>query len=118
MEALVADTVDAFAPLAIRRDVVITADTPPRLHARVDAEAWKQVLTNMLDNAVKYGPPGQTVHVRLLASGGLMRLEVEDEGPGVPVDERESVWRRFHRLDRDRGTVRSGSGLGRAAASR
>lgn len=114
MEALVADTVDSFAPLAIRRDVVITADTPPRLHARVDAEAWKQVLTNMLDNAVKYGPSGQTVHVRLLASGGLMRLEVEDEGPGVPVDERESVWRRFHRLDRDRGTVRSGSGLGLA----
>ncbi|HEX3578869.1 MAG TPA: HAMP domain-containing sensor histidine kinase [Thermoanaerobaculia bacterium] len=114
MEALVADTVEAFAPLAMRRDVVITADTPPRLHARVDAEGWKQVLTNMLDNAVKYGPPGQTVHVRLLASGGLMRLEVEDEGPGVPVDEREFVWRRFHRLDRDRGTARSGSGLGLA----
>ncbi|HEV7570016.1 MAG TPA: HAMP domain-containing sensor histidine kinase [Thermoanaerobaculia bacterium] len=114
MEALVADTVDAFAPLAMRRDVVITADTPPRLHALVDGEAWKQVLTNMLDNAVKYGPPGQTVHVRLLANGGLMRLEVEDEGPGVPADERESVWRRFHRLDRDRGTVRSGSGLGLA----
>jgi signal transduction histidine kinase len=114
MEALVADTVDAFAALALRRDVVITADTPPRLHARVDAEAWKQVLTNMLDNAVKYGPPGQTVHVRLLASGGLMRLEVEDEGPGVPADQRESIWRRFHRLDRDRGTVRSGSGLGLA----
>ena len=114
METLVADTVDAFAPLAMRRDVVITADTPPRLHARVDAEAWKQVLTNMLDNAVKYGPPGQTVHVRLLASGGLMRLEVEDEGPGVPADEREWVWQRFHRLDRDRGTVRSGSGLGLA----
>jgi signal transduction histidine kinase len=114
MEALVADTVDAFVPLAMRRDVVITADTPPRLHARVDGEAWKQVLTNMLDNAVKYGPPGQTVHVRLLASGGLMRLEVEDEGPGVPADERESVWQRFHRLDRDRGTARSGSGLGLA----
>ena len=114
MEALVADTVDAFAPLAMRRDVVITADTPPRLHALVDGEAWKQVLTNMLDNAVKYGPSGQTVHVRLLASSGLMRLEVEDEGPGVPAGERESVWRRFHRLDRDRGTARSGSGLGLA----
>ena len=114
MEALVADAVDAFAALAMRRDVIITADTPPRLHARVDGEVWKQVLTNMLDNAVKYGPPGQTVHVRLLASGGLMRLEVEDEGPGIPAEEREMIWRRFHRLDRDRGTARSGSGLGLA----
>jgi signal transduction histidine kinase len=114
MEALVAEAVDAFAPLAMRRDVVITADTPPRLHARVDCEAWKQVLTNMLDNAVKYGPPGQTVHVRLLARGGMIRLEVEDEGPGVPADERESVWRRFHRLERDRGTHKAGSGIGLA----
>jgi signal transduction histidine kinase len=114
MEALVADAVDAFAPLAMRRDVVITVDTPPRLHARVDGEAWKQVLTNMLDNAVKYGPPGQTVHVRLSAQKTMIRLEVEDEGPGVPAGERESIWLRFHRLDRDRGTHKSGSGIGLA----
>jgi signal transduction histidine kinase len=114
MEALVADAVDAFAPLAMRRDVVITADTPPRLHARVDCDAWKQVLTNMLDNAVKYGPPGQTVHVRLSREKAMIRLEVEDEGPGVPADERESIWQRFHRLDRDRGTHKAGSGIGLA----
>jgi len=114
MEALVADAVDAFAPLAMRRDVVITVDTPPRLHARVDCDAWKQVLTNMLDNAVKYGPPGQTVHVRLSAQKTMIRLEVDDEGPGVPADERESIWLRFHRLDRDRGTHKSGSGIGLA----
>jgi signal transduction histidine kinase len=114
MEALVSDAVDAFAPLAMRRDVVIIVDTPPRLHARVDCDAWKQVLTNMLDNAVKYGPPGQTVRVRLLVHGTNIRLEVEDEGPGVPADERESVWRRFHRLDRDRGTHKAGSGIGLA----
>lgn len=114
MEALVAEAVDAFAPLAMRRDVVITADTPPRLHARVDCDAWKQVLTNMLDNAVKYGPPGQTVHVRLSRQKTMIRLEVEDEGPGVPADERESIWLRFHRLDRDRGTHKAGSGIGLA----
>ena len=114
MEALVADAVDAFAPLAMRRDVVITVDTPPRLHARVDCEAWKQVLTNMLDNAVKYGPPGQTVHVRLSAQKTMIRLEVDDEGPGVPADERDSIWLRFHRLDRDRGTHKAGSGIGLA----
>jgi len=114
MEALVADAVDAFAPLAMRRDVVIIVDTPPRLHAHVDCDAWKQVLTNMLDNAVKYGPAGQTVRVRLSVQGPNIRLEVEDEGPGVPADERESVWRRFHRLDRDRGTHKSGSGIGLA----
>jgi signal transduction histidine kinase len=112
--ALVVDAVDAFAPLAIRREAIITVDTPPRLDARVDAEAWKQVLTNMLDNAVKYGPAGQTVHVRLMARGEILRLEVDDEGPGVPAADRDSIWRRFHRLDRDRGTSKSGSGIGLA----
>jgi signal transduction histidine kinase len=44
----------------------------------------------------------------------MVRLEVEDEGPGVPADERDSVWQRFHRLERDRGTHKAGSGIGLA----
>jgi signal transduction histidine kinase len=112
--ALVTDAVDAFAPLAMRRDVVVKIDLPPRLRARVDGEAWKQVLTNMLDNAVKYGPAGQTVSVRVTAADEWFRMEVDDEGPGVPLAERESVWRKFHRLERDRGTHKAGSGIGLA----
>lgn len=112
--ALVGDALDAFAPLAMRRDVVVTTDMPPQLRARVDGEAWKQVLTNMLDNAVKYGPAGQTVSVRVTTAGGWLRMEVDDEGPGIPVAERKSVWQKFHRLERDRGTHKAGSGIGLA----
>jgi signal transduction histidine kinase len=112
--ALIGEALDAFAPLAMRRGVVITTDMPSRLWVRVDGAAWKQVLTNILDNAVKYGPAGQTVSVRLTAEDGWLRMEVDDEGPGIPVAERESVWRKFHRLERDRGTHKAGSGIGLA----
>jgi signal transduction histidine kinase len=114
MEMLIGDAIDAFSPLAIRRDVVITADMPPRLHASVDGEAWKQVVTNILDNAVKYGPPGQTVRVQVTNGDGMLRMIVDDEGPGIPPEERDQIWLRFHRLERDRGGHKTGSGLGLA----
>ncbi|HYM59904.1 MAG TPA: HAMP domain-containing sensor histidine kinase [Thermoanaerobaculia bacterium] len=114
METLVSGTIDAFAPLATRRGVVVTAEVPSGLRAPVDEEAWRQVLTNILDNAVKYGPPGQTVRVRVTAPDPRLRMEVEDEGPGIPPSEREAVWRRFHRLERDRLTHNAGCGIGLA----
>ena len=110
----IGDAVDAFTPLAMRRDVVVTTDLPPRLRAAIDAEAWKQVVTNLLDNAVKYGPAGQTVRVSVIAQNGTLRMNVDDEGLGIPAADRERVWDRFQRLERDRGTHRTGSGIGLA----
>jgi len=80
----------------------------------IDAEAWKQVVTNLLDNAVKYGPAGQTVRVSVTAQNGWLRMNVDDQGLGIPAADRERVWDRFQRLERDRGTHRTGSGIGLA----
>jgi signal transduction histidine kinase len=72
-------------------------------------------LGNLLDNAVKYGPDGQTITVRVqtsaTAADGEVALVVEDEGPGIPPAERERVWQPFTRLREEDGT-RGGSGLG------
>jgi len=114
LDVVIGDAIDAFAPLASRRDVVITTDMPAQLHACVDAEAWKQIVTNILDNAVKYGPPGQTLRVGVTTGDGVVRMTIDDEGPGIPIEERQRIWGRFNRLERDRGTHRSGSGLGLA----
>lgn len=100
-----------MAPAAGAR---LHAEVGSSLWARVDADGWRQVLLNLLDNAVKYGPRGQQVVVTLEGSGEHVRLAVEDEGPGIPAAERERVFERFQRLDRDRVSTITGTGLGLA----
>jgi predicted Zn-dependent peptidase len=82
------------------------------LVAPVDADALRQMLLNLLDNAVKYGPAQQTITVSLEALDGRARIRVEDEGPGIPAADRERVWDRFWRLERDRGSAVAGTGIG------
>ncbi|HEX9162056.1 MAG TPA: HAMP domain-containing sensor histidine kinase [Thermoanaerobaculia bacterium] len=112
--AVIRQTIEQFMPMASSKKVVIDTVVPPQLTARVDADAWKQVLLNLLDNAVKYGPPGQTIRVAASAHDGVFRMEVDDEGPGVPESEREQIWEKFVRLERDRETHNAGTGIGLA----
>ena len=84
------------------------------MDARFDDDALRQVLLNLLDNAVKYGPQGQTVNVRVSQQGGLARVEIIDQGPGIPRAERDRVWDAFYRPARERTTAISGAGIGLA----
>jgi signal transduction histidine kinase len=84
----------------------------------VDAAAVRQIVINFIENALKFGPDGQTVTVRLdvehPAPGGavgLLRLSVDDEGPGVPPADRDRIWQPFVRLA-EGGSAPAGTGLG------
>jgi len=85
----------------------------------VDAAAIRQIVINFVENALKFGPDGQTVTVRLdlerpAARGdaeGLLRLSVDDEGPGVPSADRDRIWQPFVRLAEEGGAP-AGTGLG------
>ena len=75
-----------------------------------DADRLGQVVTNYLTNALKYSPADRPVTVGLDAEGKQARVWVRDEGPGVPPEEQEHIWERFHRV---KGIeVQSGSGVG------
>ncbi len=82
--------------------------------AIVDADALRQILLNLLDNAVKYAPAGQQVTVAVARRGGVVQIEVIDQGPGIAASERERVWDAFYRLDKEQQTAISGTGLGLA----
>jgi signal transduction histidine kinase len=84
----------------------------------VDAAAVRQIVINFIENALKFGPDGQTVTVRLdlerpapAGGKGLLRLSVDDEGPGVPPSDRERIWQPFARLA-EGGNAPAGTGLG------
>lgn len=112
---VVRQSVAAFAPLAAARDVQVRCEGPDALPGRADPDALRQIVLNLLDNAVKYGPSGQTVTVAVAIAAERARLVVDDAGPGIPAGERDRVWERFFRLPRDRGgTAAAGTGIGLA----
>jgi signal transduction histidine kinase len=111
---LVRDVVEAFEPLARTRRVHLRAELEPGVAASVDRGALRQMLLNLLDNAVKYGPPGQTVTVGLHSVDDAIHLTVDDQGPGVPLGDRELVWTPFSRLERDLDAAVGGTGIGLA----
>jgi signal transduction histidine kinase len=94
---LTRDVLTTFAPLAWAAHVTLSEVLDPGASVVMDREAFRQILLNLLDNAVKYGPPGQTVSVRLSRDGDRVLLWVEDAGPGVPVADRDRIWRPFVR---------------------
>jgi signal transduction histidine kinase len=114
LEPLVRDAMRAFELLAKANDVNIVLEVEQQVDAMVDANAVRRVLLNLLDNAVKYGPPGQTVTVRVSADGDSAVLTVADQGPGVPPADRARVWEPFQRLDREERAAIAGSGMGLA----
>jgi len=109
---LLREVLDGFRPLADARDVRVRSELRDDVTARVDPGAVRQIALNFLDNAVKYGPEGQTVTLGLRQQDGAYRLWVDDEGPGVPARERGRVWEPFRRLEQtDEATAGTGIGL-------
>jgi signal transduction histidine kinase len=108
----VREVLEGFAPLANARQVTVASELADGVEAVADAGALRQIILNLLDNAVKYGPAGQTVTVRVRAAGDWVRLEVDDQGPGIPAASRRRVWESYYRLARDAGSAVAGSGIG------
>jgi signal transduction histidine kinase len=108
----VLEVVESFEPIAVARGVTLQAQLGEGCKTEVDRSALRQVLLNFLDNAVKYGPPGQTVTVGTGCAGDDLRLWVDDQGPGIPARERSRVWEPFQRLERDANSAVAGSGIG------
>jgi len=110
--ALVEETLESFRPVASSRETSITFVADGHPMAEVDGDALRQVVLNLLDNALKYGPAGQTISVCLTTTADAVRISVDDEGPGVPQDRRDRIWDRFFRLETNQNTAVGGSGIG------
>lgn len=81
----------------------------------VDAVLLEQALFNLIDNASKYAPVGSTIRIQGWQENDLVRLQVLDEGPGIPADATDRIFDRFYRVHKE-DTVRAGTGLGLAVS--
>jgi signal transduction histidine kinase len=108
------EAIAAFAPIAAAAGVRIEADVARGLRIAADAAALRQIVLNLLDNAVKYGPRAQRVRVSAIAEGDRVRMAVDDEGPGIAAVDRERAFDPFVRLARAGLPVVAGTGIGLA----
>ncbi len=99
---------------AQEKGVNLSVDLPGPFPVQGDADRLRQLFFNLLDNAIKYTPPGGTVTVRGEASNGQVRITVADTGIGIPADHLPHVFDRFYRVDPARSPETEGSGLGLA----
>jgi two-component system, OmpR family, phosphate regulon sensor histidine kinase PhoR len=109
----VCDDLLTAARLHKPHDIQLSLDdsaTPVRVTA--DPDRLRQVIANLIDNAVKYSPDGGEISVRVAANGEVGSIEITDRGLGIPADEHERIFEKFYRLDPAMTNGVGGSGLG------
>jgi signal transduction histidine kinase len=112
LRAVVPEAVSAVRPLIREKGQTLEVDLPELLPTEGDPRRLEQVVVNLLVNAHQHTPAGTRITVRGRLTGDEVLLCVSDDGPGIPAEEREAVFGRFHRLSSAGG----GSGLGLAIA--
>src|SRR5262249_26114437 len=110
---LTEEVVAELAPRAMDHDFVCLL--PPDLPiVRGDPHRVRQIIVNLLDNAVKYSPDGGEIRISASARGGHVLVSVRDEGLGIPADHLTRVFERFHRVETGATRMTRGTGLGLA----
>jgi two-component system phosphate regulon sensor histidine kinase PhoR len=114
LHAAVEHVVDAIDPRAREKGQTINVEVSPKLAFEGDPRALEQVLINLVDNAVKYTQAGGHVRISADRTGSVVRLIVEDDGPGVEARHKDRLFERFYRVDAGRSRDVGGTGLGLA----
>jgi heavy metal sensor kinase len=109
---LAASTADQMSLLAEDKRISISCDTHQPVPVAGDRARLKQVVVNLLDNAIKYTPEKGTVNLRVAAADGHALLEVADNGIGIPPEALPHIFERFFRVDKVRSRDPGGAGLG------
>jgi signal transduction histidine kinase len=111
LHALAAETIDQMRLLAVDKDITIEAPAGVHAIAAGDRDRLKQVLVNLLDNAIKYTPPGGRIAVEVEVAGDSAVLSVKDTGVGIAPESLPLIFDRFFRVTTDRGEAGAGLGL-------
>jgi PAS domain S-box-containing protein len=112
-----AEACDTLHPLISKKKHVVIKHATPGLSVRADGMRLKQILMNLLGNAVKFTPEGGKIELTANRVGDLVRLEVRDSGPGIPPEEQNRIFEAFYRLGQNAKGA-EGTGLGLAITQR
>jgi len=112
---LLSDSVDSMLPMATKKNIQLHLPMPPEdWQVFCDAEAVHQILTNLMDNSLKYTSDGGSITVDSESDGNMVKVTVRDTGVGIPSEEQSRLFERFYRVDKARSRELGGTGLGLA----
>src|SRR5207249_12234883 len=111
---LLRHTYDESVILASMKSITVTLTSASPACVLGDEERLRQMLLNLIDNAIKYSHPGGTITLALGRENGCAALSVSDRGIGIPASEIPRIFDRFYRVDRARTRPLGGTGLGLA----
>jgi signal transduction histidine kinase len=114
LEPMVAEIASVMQPIAAGRKVIIRTAVSPGAEARLDPSRTRQILTNLVSNAIKFTPEGGHVYVRARVDKDSCRLVVSDTGVGIPKDQARLVFTEFAKIDAGALAASKGTGLGLA----
>ncbi len=117
VEAIFGEVLSVMRPLADKKSQSLSKNSQPGLVVRADSVRFKQVLMNLLGNAIKFTPKGGSIELGAHLACGRVRVEVRDNGPGIPPTEQQRIFEAFYRL-REFGKKTEGTGLGLAITHR
>ncbi len=106
--------VDRLQALASERNVVLALEADGTMLVQADPDDLELVWSNLLENAIRFSPPGEKVRLCMKANGRRGTVEIEDRGPGIAPEELPHIFERFHRGDSSRARETGGYGLGLA----
>lgn len=114
LSVFISEIVARFKSLATKSNIALRADIPPGQNVVFDAVKIERILVNLISNAVKFSPVGGLIQVKLIYEIDSFQLEVHDEGPGIPINERELVFKPFYQIEGERPAQKLGTGIGLA----
>jgi PAS domain S-box-containing protein len=117
VNACMSESVDCLRPLSDKKSQTVVVTRSANLSVRADATRLKQILMNLLGNAVKFTPDGGRIEVAAHRIGEFVRFDVSDNGPGIPLEEQQRIFKAFQRLQQSSKST-EGTGLGLAITKR
>ena len=112
-----AEVISALYPLAEKKSQALRQQVESQLHVRADALRFKQMLMNLAGNAIKFTPEGGRIELSAREVDDQVRVEVRDNGPGIPAEQQQRIFEAFVRL-RETGSATEGTGLGLTITAR
>ncbi|MCB7319760.1 sensor histidine kinase [Lacrimispora sp. 210928-DFI.3.58] len=111
ISVLLEEILDSLKPLAASSQVFVHSDCQP-LCIKANLQQMKELLSNLISNAIKYNRPGGQVWINVRETDKAMTIKVKDNGVGIPEDSLEHIFERFYRVDKGRSRKQGGTGLG------